>query len=182
MFCVLIGVLTYGFNLFNLNLSIDNELAGFLENAVTAWLVQGRWATYLLNKYFLPNPIIPVVPMAITIAGLAASYVMSAITWRWPIDLAHYVAAPFAIAFPVLVYLSAFINLSYAVAIGFALSAFAVYLAATDRRTFYLLAIPILATAIAIYQPVILFPVVSFIAFAAARHCPLPGSLGLCAG
>ena len=88
------GVLTYGFNLFNLDLSIDDELAGFLENAVTAWLVQGRWATYLLNKYFLPNPIIPVVPMAITIAGLAASYVMSAITWRWPIDLAHYVAAP----------------------------------------------------------------------------------------
>ena len=169
VFCLFIGVLTYGFNLFNLNLSIDNEFAGFVENGVSAWLVQGRWGTYLLNKYFLPYPIIPVVPMAITIAGLSASYVLSAITWRWPIDMAHYAAAPFAIAFPVLVYLSAFLNLSYAVAIGFFLPAFAVYLAATDRRSLDLLAILPLSAAIAMYQPVILFPLVSFLAFAAVR-------------
>jgi hypothetical protein len=169
IFCLLIGLLTYGFNLFNLNLSVDNEIAGFAENGASAWLVQGRWGTYLLNRFLLPYPIIPVVPMAITIAGLSASYVLSAITWRWPVDTAHYAAAPFAIAFPVLVHLSAFLNLAYAVAIGFLLAAVAVYLAARDRPWLYLLAIPSLSAAVAMYQPVILFPLVSFLAFAAVR-------------
>jgi hypothetical protein len=169
VFCLLIGVLTYGFSLFNLNLAIDNEVAGFADDGTIAWLIQGRWGTFLLNRFLLPHPIIPVVPMAITIAGLATSYVLSTVTWRWPIDIAHYAAAPFAIAFPVLVHLSAFLNLAYTVAIGFSLSALAVYLASMDRPKLYILAIPLLSTAIAMYQPVILFPLVSFLAFAAAR-------------
>jgi hypothetical protein len=168
-FCLLIGMLTYGFNLFNLNLSIDNEVAGFADDGTIAWLIQGRWGTFLLDRFLLPHPIIPVVPMAITIAGLSASYVLSAVTWRWPINLAHYAAAPFAIAFPVLVHLSAFLNLAYTAAIGFTLSALAVYLAAMDRPRLYILSIPLLSTAIAMYQPVILFPLVSFLAFAAMR-------------
>lgn len=169
LFCLAIGLLTYGFNLFNLHLSIDNELAGFTDNLVNAWLAQGRWGTYLLNRFLLPHPIIPIVPMAITIAGLSASYVLSAATWRWPIDLAHYTAAPFAIGFPTFVQLAAFMNLSFAVAIGLFLASLAVYLVSRGRQRDHLLAVPLVATAISMYQPVILFPVVSFLAFAASR-------------
>jgi hypothetical protein len=173
-FCVLIGLLTYGFELFNVHLSIDNEITGFADLTARVWLTPGRWGTHLLNRFVLSHPVIPVVPMAITIVGFSVSYVLSAITWRWPIDGAHYVAAPFALSFPVLVHLSAFLGLVYAVAIGCCLAALAVYLASRDRPAALLLAILPLTAAISTYQPVALFPVVSFLIFAAMR-VPLVG-------
>jgi hypothetical protein len=168
-FCVLIALLTYGFNLFNVHLSIDNEVAAFGVRSGRIWLAQGRWGTHLLNRFVLPHPIIPVVPMTIIIVGLAGSYVLSAMTWRRPIDMAHYAAAPFALAFPVLVHISSFLSLSYAVAIGFCLSAFAVCLAATGGRGPLLVAILPLTAAIGMYQPVTMFPMVSFLTLSAIR-------------
>jgi hypothetical protein len=167
-FCLLINLLTYGFNLFDVRLSIDNEITGFEDLTPTVWLAKGRWGTHLLSRFVLPHPIIPVVPMAIAMVGFSVAYVLSAMTWRWPIDMAHYAAASFALSFPVLVHVSAFL-VWYVVAIGFCLAAVAVWLAARDRAGPLLLAILPLTAAVSVYQPVTLFPIVSFLAFAAIR-------------
>ena len=168
-FCLPISLLTYGFNLFDVRLSIDNEITGFADLTPTVWLAKGRWGTHLLSRFVLPHPIIPVVPMAIAMAGFSVASVLSVTTWRWPIDMAHYAAAPFALSFPGLVHVSAFLSPSYAVAIGFCLAALAVWLAARDRVGPLLLAILPLTAAISVYQPVTQFPVVSFLVFATIR-------------
>ena len=58
-FCLPISLLTYGFNLFDVRLSIDNEIAGFADLTPTIWLAKGRWDTHLLTRFVLPHPIIP---------------------------------------------------------------------------------------------------------------------------
>ena len=55
-FCLLISLLTYGFNLFDVRLSIDNEITGFADLTPTVWLAKGRWGTLLLTRFVLPHP------------------------------------------------------------------------------------------------------------------------------
>jgi hypothetical protein len=87
--CLVISLLTDGFNLFDVRLSIDSEISGFADLTPGVWLAKGRWGTHLLNRFVLPHPSIPVVPMAITMVGFSVGDVLAAMTWRWPIDMAH---------------------------------------------------------------------------------------------
>ncbi len=169
LFSLLIGVLTYGFAIFSFTLTIDQEFAALAPKPALSWLAQGRWGTYLLNTLLLPHPIMPVLPTTIFVVALAASYVLTSITWRWPPCAAHYAGAPFAIALPVLVHIVAFTNLAYAVALGYLFGALAVHLAAR-RGTWPAIAAVVSATlAVSIYQPLLMFPFVSFLVLSALR-------------
>jgi hypothetical protein len=56
----------YGFELFNLNLTIDEEVHA-LSIRFDDWISQGRWGMYLLHRFLLPQPVIPFVPLFIAL-------------------------------------------------------------------------------------------------------------------
>lgn len=73
LFLVFVGV--YFFELASFPLSIDEELAAFRTNP-EVWVFQGRWGAYLLERFFLPNPTLPVVPVLIFGVALAVAYLL----------------------------------------------------------------------------------------------------------
>lgn len=70
----LIMLFSYGYEIFNLNLTIDDELN--ISNSYTGlftprlWSNQGRWGMSILNYLVLPNPIVPVVSTALGVSGI----------------------------------------------------------------------------------------------------------------
>ncbi|MCJ7695316.1 MAG: glucosyltransferase domain-containing protein [Anaerolineaceae bacterium] len=58
---VVIIVSAYGFELFNFNLSIDEEVHAFYTNP-DVWIREGRWGIYLMRKIFFPYAILPFMP------------------------------------------------------------------------------------------------------------------------
>jgi hypothetical protein len=168
-FALLLGLLAYGYLVFNVALAIDQEVAGFATFDRDNWLAQGRWTTWLITVLLIRDPIMPIVPMSIAILGLAGSWAITSVTWRWPIGRAHYLAAPFAICFPVLVHLLIFLDLSFAIGIGELLGSLAIWLFAARRGVRRALAVMPLTLAIGCYQPLILYPLVSGLVLLALR-------------
>jgi hypothetical protein len=48
----------------NFTLSIDDELAAFRASP-DMWVAHGRWAMYLFEKFVLPQPVVPFLPLAL---------------------------------------------------------------------------------------------------------------------
>jgi hypothetical protein len=61
-----VAVAAHGFELFNFNLTIDEEIHAFSSQAYT-WIAQGRWGMFLLNALLIPHPIIPFVPLFVAL-------------------------------------------------------------------------------------------------------------------
>lgn len=61
--------LSYGYEIFNFNLTIDEEIHAINSGKWNEWITQGRWGMALLNYVLLPNPITPVVSMFLGVIG-----------------------------------------------------------------------------------------------------------------
>src|SRR5215217_5768181 len=57
-FLTFIAICAYGFELFNFNLTIDEEIHAKSIEPVLGWITQGRWGMYVLNKFLLPYTVI----------------------------------------------------------------------------------------------------------------------------
>ena len=62
--------LSYGYEIFNFNLTIDEEIHAIHSGQWMAWLAQGRWGLALLNYVLVQNPIVPVVSIFLGLLGL----------------------------------------------------------------------------------------------------------------
>lgn len=63
--------LSYGYEVFNFNLTIDEEIHALKSGQWNAWIAQGRWGMAFLNYALLPNPITPVVSIFLGVTGMA---------------------------------------------------------------------------------------------------------------
>ena len=83
---LLIIIAAYGFELFNFNLTIDEEVHVFSPQA-DRWIEQGRWGMYLLNRFLLPQPVIPFVPLftALTFHLIAILLLLNS----WEVESKH---------------------------------------------------------------------------------------------
>lgn len=68
-------------------LTIDAELNAVADD-YSGWIVQGRWATYLLLQYVLPPSIVPYFPLALFGLCTASSYLMVVTSRQMPLDRA----------------------------------------------------------------------------------------------
>ncbi len=72
---LLIFILLYFFRLASFSLSIDDEF-GAVRDSPDVWLVQGRWALYLLERFVVTHQVLPFFPFLVFGGCLAVSYRM----------------------------------------------------------------------------------------------------------
>ncbi|ADK83734.1 hypothetical protein Deba_0359 [Desulfarculus baarsii DSM 2075] len=95
------------YSLANFTLSTDDELAALRLNPV-GWVAQGRWFAYLVEKYLLPQPVLPYLPELIFNVTIAFSYMLIVrghnLSFNWRV----YLAFPIFCTFPTWPFLSGF--------------------------------------------------------------------------
>lgn len=162
---IFIGAVFYGYFLFTFSLSIDNENAALRQDP-GVWVSQGRWFTYLVEKFLLQQPSVPFAPYIILITAFAASYIALLRTHGYHASWKTYLAYPVFCAFPTWWTIATFYANTPALAIGLVLISLSAYLyfGAGFNGTLAIhqspartgLTIILLACAIAAYQSLIL--------------------------
>ena len=170
-FCVLVGVIAYGYELFHFNFSIDEEVFAELENPVQWWIGVGRWGMALLNVVLLEFAAVPVVTTLLTIVGLSLSVVFTAAVWREEDGVAIRIAAPFAIAFPTLSFIMTFSVNNFGAGIGLALAASSIYVITCGGWRMIALSATLLGVAMGMYQSCLFvtFPIIAIYYFLGER-------------
>jgi len=77
VFCILVLIFcfVYFFELASFPFSLDEEWAALRKNP-SIWIAQGRWGSFLIEKYLLPQSALPFVPQMIFGFACAASFLM----------------------------------------------------------------------------------------------------------
>lgn len=150
-----IGVLAYASDIFNFSLNIDSENHAYDFGAKGGWAMQGRWGMYLLSLLLLPDAVMPVIPILIAVVGAVVGAIFLMHVLSPTRSVMDYVAAPFAIACPVIYFAFYFTTLGYGVGIAFAVTGFGVYLLTKKQWLMTLIAAACFCLGIAIYQAVL---------------------------
>ena len=116
-FLAAVALLVYGFELFNFNLTIDEEVHAF-GMAPSVWIEQGRWGMYLLNRFLLPYTIVPVVPLFIALISqiLAALFLVEG--WRITSKTDQMLLGAVFLAYPGIAYMYTFSTINYGIGVG----------------------------------------------------------------
>ncbi len=122
-----VAIAAYGFELFNLNLTIDEELHGFAYHD-TMWIAQGRWGMFLLNRLLIPYPTIPFVPLFVALVFHVAAVLILLGVWGVASKLEQVAVGSIAVSFPTMAYLYTFNTLNYGIGIGLFLTALSLLL------------------------------------------------------
>lgn len=146
-----LAVAAYGFELFSLNLTIDEEVQAFLPYG-RHYISHGRWGLFLLNTFLLPFPIIPFVPLFVALVFHIGAVLLLLHCWDVESKLDRFVAGALAVAYPGMAYFYMFSISNYAIGIGLFCSALSLFLfTRTGVRSRFLSVIPAVL-ALSIYQ------------------------------
>ncbi|MBI5825665.1 MAG: glucosyltransferase domain-containing protein [Chloroflexi bacterium] len=148
-----VSLAAYGFELFNLNLTIDEEFHAFLKTPTPLWIGEGRWGMFLLNKFLLPYTTIPVVPLFIGLAFHLMAILLILNSWRVKSKLEQLVCGAILLTFPTLAFIYEFSSLNFGIGIGFFCAGLSLLLYSTNKWANRLFAVFPAGFAIAIYQP-----------------------------
>jgi hypothetical protein len=154
---LIVSLFAHGYEIFNLHLTIDEELHLDMGRRAVAklWIAQGRWGMGLATT-LLPSSVVPVVSTALGVGLLALSLWLIVERAFGADRCASVCAVSVAITLPVLPFTMSFATFAYG--IGFASLAAAGFILVIRRATHVThLAIAALlaAFAISVYQPMI---------------------------
>jgi|SRR5208283_443359 len=149
-----IAISAYGFELFNLNLTIDEEVHAFSFPGYQ-WISQGRWGMFLLNKFLIPYTVIPFVPLFVALVFHVAAFLMLLRSWGVKSNLEQITVGAIGVSYPGIAYMYTFSTINYGIGIGlFCVSlSLLIYSQSNGLRKF--LAIIPATLAISIYQGLI---------------------------
>lgn len=108
-FAALAGI-SIVFNLYslaNFSISIDDEMAAFRTHP-DIWLEEGRWTTYLLERFVFPQPVIPYAHNLMFALSIALAYMFLVRAHNLPRDWRMFLAFPVFGAFPTWWFITAF--------------------------------------------------------------------------
>ncbi|RWF46063.1 MULTISPECIES: glucosyltransferase domain-containing protein [unclassified Mesorhizobium] len=151
-----IFVAMYFSELASFPLSIDEEVTAFRTDS-SIWIYQGRWGAYLIERFLIPNPIMPFFAPAVFGAGCVAAYllVMDAIN-KHELSIAEYASFIIFCSFPSWFFIVEFYSNIAAIGIGLFAAAVALWLIAKEDVSLhsarFLGAVATAAFAISIYQ------------------------------
>jgi hypothetical protein len=163
---VLLAVVLHIYPLGNFLLSIDDEASAWREDPAV-WVAQGRWGMYVVERFVLPQPIIPFLSLLLFLVSISVSYVVLLYSHRIPRDWRSAVLFPLLCTFPVWNLITSFDanTLGTGIALVCTVVAHAVITRAADRyrapewtehgSSILVAAVP-LALAIGIYQSFVL--------------------------
>lgn len=172
LFLIIIGfvVLTaYGFEFFNFNLTIDEELTALRTGINPGFITSGRWGLYLLTKLLLPRQTIPFIPIALTITFqfIGALIFLDFLQIQKQTD--RILIAGIGLIWPGLAFLYSFSFVNFAIGFGFFCTSLSLAIFTRGKNPLkYLAAIPI-AFVFSIYQP-LLQPLVMVFIFYPIYH------------
>jgi hypothetical protein len=147
-----VALCAYGFELFQLNLTVDEELHAEYLGPTLGWVSQGRWGMYLLNKFILPYTIIPFAPLFVALIFHIAAALLMLEGWKVTPKVDRFIVGAICVAFPTMAYMYTFSTISYGIGIGLFCSALSLFLYARNQGWKRYLAILPASFAIAIYQ------------------------------
>jgi len=155
IFLFIAGLISYGYDFFSFSMRMDSENHAVFYGPQLAWIAQGRWGAYFLNQLLLPDTVMAFIPTLIAVTGcvLGAFFFVLALSEKR--GLADYVAAPIAIACPVIYFALYFTTLGYSVGVAFAVSGLGIYLWRQGTRQSTLIATACFTLGIGIYQAVL---------------------------
>lgn len=152
LFLFIISAFSFSYELFHLTITVDEELSIAETSSNLGWVDQGRWGLYLITFLFLPNPMLPFLPMLTALFFSAMAYVVMILLFSKKIDVASYVAAPLFLSCTTLYFAYHFNTINFAFGIGFCFSSIAIYSIATFSSKIKYLSIFLLVFSIGIYQ------------------------------
>lgn len=155
MYLLVIGVVAYAGDIFSFSLNIDSENHAYDYGAKDAWVSQGRWGMYLLNLWLLPDAVMPFMPAFLATAGCAVGAFFFMLTLSEQRGPADYLAAPLAIACPVLYFALYFTTLGYGIGVAFTAVNVGMYLLTRWHVAGFILSVLLFAFGIGIYQAVL---------------------------
>lgn len=167
VFCILIA--TYGYELFNVNITIDDEIAALRYGVNPSFITSGRWGVYLLTKLLLPKQVIPFVPLSL---GLFIHFIgllifLQSIEVKTKIE--SFIISSIGLIWPGLAYTYSFSILNFAVGFGFLCISLSLFVLVRAKNTLKLLAALPIALVFSIYQPLVQPLVMVFIFYALYR-------------
>lgn len=112
-----IAALLHIYELSVFSLSIDDEYGAYREFP-SVWIADGRWVSYLIERFILPQPVMPFVPNLIFCALIALSYMLVIRAHRLSVDWRVYISYPIFCAFPTWWFISEFYSNLPSAAIG----------------------------------------------------------------
>ena len=124
---IFIGAVFYGYFLSTFSLSIDNESAALRQDS-GVWVSQGRWFTYLIERFLLQQPSVPFAPYVLLIIAFAVSYLALVKAHGYKESWRTYLAYPVFCAFPTWWAIATFYANTPALAIGLVLTSLGAYL------------------------------------------------------
>lgn len=170
VYLAVLAVIAYGADLFTFSLTIDDENHTQTQGAKLAWASQSRWGMFVLNWSLLPDPVtafispfVAVFSAALGLGLLVRSFDLS------QRGMAPWLAAPVALACPVLFYCFAFTTLGYGVGVGFVAVALGFYVFVRCNGWRRLLGFPLIGFSISVYQPFLLVMAAFFSVYLLAR-------------
>jgi hypothetical protein len=158
IFSFLVGVMAYGYEIFNFTLSIDEEVKTF-SNSGIEWAQQGRWGILLLLNLFMPESLIPFLPTVISVLFL----IISCFLFFFIINgnaVSKVIFCCLFITFPSNAFFMEFNTYNFAVSIGIAIAISGVLLLKIsfekqNKTIFVLSSILLTSFAVGIYQSLI---------------------------
>jgi hypothetical protein len=148
----IIAIFAYGFELFNFNITIDEEVYSATYGPTINWVLQGRWGMYLLNKFILPYTVIPFLPLSVALVFHIGAVLLILKSWDVRSKFEQIVIGAVSITFPLMAYIYAFTTINYGVGIGLFCIALSLYIYAKNNGYLRFFAFIPAAFAIAIYQ------------------------------
>lgn len=154
VFIALVTVLlfAYGFEIFNFNLTIDEEVHAIQSKQWTEWIVQGRWGMAVLNFFLLQNPIAPVTSTFLGVSGVALGVLIFTRN-AFRIEGAGLITVTsIAATIPTLAFTLAFSTIAYGIGVGFLALAIGHSFLRQERPIALLFACLVTGFALGVYQ------------------------------
>lgn len=148
----LISLFAYGFELFNLNLTIDEEVHSTYTGPTLSWLVQGRWGMYLLNKFLFPYTVVPFMPLFVALLFHIGAVLLLLRGWEVRSLGEQIIIGSISISLPIMAYIYTFSTINFGIGIGLFCIALSLVLYAENEGIYRIWAFVPATFAIAIYQ------------------------------
>lgn len=152
---LLVMTATYGFELVNLNLTIDEEIAA-IQSAASVWRIEnGRWGMFLLNKILFPFSVIPFVPLFVTLLFQIAAILLLLECLGIVGKFEQLIIGVVGLSYPGMAYMYTFSTTNYGVGIGLFCITLSLYIYRKGIGVRKFLSMIPAIFAVSIYQPLI---------------------------